>query len=107
MQPAVVARRAFAGGDVDVADRDVRPARQCALRGRQPDPARAAGDQHRLAREPSFGHRCACLRSGKLPAMGLLWGIVKTVVLAMAAIVAILVAIDVILARNLFRPRDT
>jgi NADH:ubiquinone oxidoreductase subunit 6 (subunit J) len=39
--------------------------------------------------------------------MGLLWGIVKTVVLAMAAIIAILVAIDVILARNLFRPRDT
>jgi hypothetical protein len=36
--------------------------------------------------------------------MGLLWGIVKTVTLAMAAIIAILFVVDAVLLRNLFRP---
>jgi hypothetical protein len=39
--------------------------------------------------------------------MGLLWGIVKTVVLVMAAIVAVLVALDAFLLHNLFRKGDT
>jgi preprotein translocase subunit SecE len=39
--------------------------------------------------------------------MGLLWGIVKTVVLVMAAIIAILFAIDALLLHNLFRKGDT
>jgi hypothetical protein len=38
--------------------------------------------------------------------MGLLWGIVKTVALVMAAIIAILFAIDAFLLHNLFRKGD-
>jgi hypothetical protein len=39
--------------------------------------------------------------------MGLLWGIVKTVALVMAAIVAILLILDTMLLRNLFRKDET
>jgi hypothetical protein len=39
--------------------------------------------------------------------MGLLWGIVKTVALIMAAIVAILLVLDAVLLRNLFRKGET
>lgn len=39
--------------------------------------------------------------------MGFLWGIVKTVTLIFAAIVLILVVVDTLLARNLFRKDDT
>lgn len=39
--------------------------------------------------------------------MGLLWSIVKTITLAMAAIIAILFVVDAILLRNLFRKGDT
>ncbi len=39
--------------------------------------------------------------------MGLLWGIVKTVTLVMAAIIAILFVLDALLLRNLFRKGDT
>jgi len=39
--------------------------------------------------------------------MGLLWGIIKTVTLVMAAIIAILLVIDALLLHNLFRKGDT
>ncbi len=39
--------------------------------------------------------------------MGLLWGIVKTVTLVIAAIIAILFVIDALLLHNLFRKGDT
>jgi hypothetical protein len=39
--------------------------------------------------------------------MGLLWGIVKTVALVMAAIIAILFVIDALLLHNLYRKGDT
>jgi hypothetical protein len=39
--------------------------------------------------------------------MGLLWGIVKTVALIMAAIVAILLVLDAVLLHNLFRKGET
>jgi hypothetical protein len=38
--------------------------------------------------------------------MGLLWGIVKTVALLMAGIIAILFVIDALLLHNLFRKGD-
>ena len=38
--------------------------------------------------------------------MGLLWGIVKTVTLVMAGIIAILLVIDALLLHNLFRKGD-
>lgn len=39
--------------------------------------------------------------------MGFLWGIIKTVALVMAAIVAILLVLDAVLLRNLFRKGET
>ncbi len=39
--------------------------------------------------------------------MGFLWGIVKTVTLVMAAIIALLFVLDALLLRNLFRRGDS